>query len=165
MNDSVVGSLVNKRIRLTRELTTVARAIGLLEETESVKTLTAHFSVLSDDCYCEFCREWRDLRDELNILARRLTASKKQKYYDLLFAFVAITNKRDLWCEISYHVSHNTDLTNRALDIMKFIKEDMDRDPHTDSFWRAKAAKCPLAYWFDRISEALDIPLDLFISS
>ncbi len=165
-----IGDLAAQQAGIAGELSTVDTALAILADMEREQTLTAHFDVLSEDCYCYFCRDWRELRDQLNILQRGLHTACKcegcKRYYKLDYSFRTVAIKRDLWTELSFHVCHNRRLKPFAREVMLFLLNDIRyNDEFPPNFWTNHAVELPLYYWFQRIARKLNIPLIYFTLS
>lgn len=126
------------------------------------------YGFLDRECICDICTTWRSKRVHLDSFgipdSRSLpgavynsgeTFSGRKVGYDPIArewikarsAFLGWNNRRELYCESSWHASREED-KQRALRFMTWLRSViMNPDAHTDGWWEVRAITIPLGYW------------------
>lgn len=151
------------------------------------------YGFLDRECICDICMTWREKRIHLDSFgipdSRSLpgaayrngeTFSGRKVEYDPIArewikarsAFLAWNNRRELYCESSWHASCEDD-QYKALRFMDWLRSViMNKQAHTDGWWEVRAITIPLGFWmklyryqlsgetFDRLENTLSTEFD-----
>ena len=121
-----------------------------------------HYDVLDEDCGCPLCIDWRAWRDASNKLAeaviehdRNCTCVQCNAFHKARFSFLATENRRNVWTEISYHVTYSDDFIHHKTTIMTRLKNMLDDTSVTNNWWAICGAYYPLAWWFRKLTKGI----------
>lgn len=112
------------------------------------------YNVLDKFCTCSLCVEHRET---LDVYLKHLNSIKdhddscrcdpcKQKY-KLRSATIAVTNRRDLYCESSFHANIEPDL---GLGYMRWIGEQVKAGFQSIGWWEHTAHDRSMGFWFNK---------------
>ena len=106
--------------------------------------------LLDTFCECEVCVEWRG-KYELFKKAQELVGQKRfeqqhrAEWQSAMWQYIAASNRRDLYCEISFHAANTYAVS--GVQMMAWITEQI-RDPgKTDGWWTMREVNLPIHYW------------------
>ncbi len=123
-----------------------------------------HYDVATDtDCSCQICTEWKRRRDVVQAIApfvenhaRDCGCDSCRAYREAAVSFLAMTNRRDLWIESSYHAlkgiesSHVPGTTLSGEAYMTYIAAELESPERSEGWWAQEGGRYPLGYWFRR---------------
>lgn len=117
----------------------------------------AHYDYpqLDVSCTCKYCADWREKRRSFDH-AKALTSDHSISCYcwrcvarrDLQTSYLAALNKRDIYCEISWHASKHKDSYGPTL--MQWIDVVLQSDELGEGWWYTRAPYFPLRHFLYR---------------
>ena len=105
-----------------------------------------NYTEIDADCSCALCEEWRTKREVVERIGAHFTRIgwTKEKASARL-AYFAVTNRRDLYCESSFHAAKNWWGTL----FMGWLKDIAIEVDYADRcWWERDAPRLPLEWWF-----------------
>lgn len=109
------------------------------------------YALVDTFCECRLCLEWRAKQ---GVFAERQTALGRlhkvwaeadDTWRDAMYQYTAVTNRRDLYCEMSFHAAHTYPMSGQA--IMAWIAGVIDDPGKTDGWWIMREVNLPIHYW------------------
>lgn len=105
---------------------------------------------LDVECCCSICTQWRSKRVEYEKLRRLVRPHSRScfcwkccRLRELQIEYLAIQNKRDIYCELSWHASH----VSGGLHFMNWLQTELLTSRETPGWW-AKSSPCfSLGHW------------------
>lgn len=111
----------------------------------------ADYSVIDGDCACPICTDWRAKAFNINLAlssthghARNCYCDSCKKMRSARSAYLASLNRRDFYCELSWHASHSP--SGQA--IMAWANQQIVE--HTDNWWYIQGCHLTLGYWLSQ---------------
>lgn len=143
--------------------------------------LDHHEAFVDVNCSCQYCQEWRQAKTDMDEIAARIakvscdcracqsfvphaswshahvcTCDLCREARTVNQRLLAAQNRHDLWCEMSYHATHDP-LVERyrlAEEMMLWLKWEMGRRPDT-RWWAVMAARASMGDWIAKFDEAI----------
>ena len=131
------------------------------------------YGELDNYCTCKICGAWRDRRSVFQQYQEMVEShvhncNCKQCVATMPFrtAYLAALNKRDLYCEASWHASNlspanplfSVTVTHpasaMALGFMNWLETELTKG--TESWWEIQGLKLPMDHWFGRFSRVVE---------
>lgn len=169
-DDTEFWGAVRKRSALSDEARRLDATLGVYYHAASGLTriprgryILRHQDI--ESCTCALCVEWR---------MRRLEVERVQPIMEghrwgncgcpvctigrqLHFGFLGVTNKRDLWTEMSYHAHTDKAYRGNPAAVMRILKREMEDPRRTLNWWSLEGGRMPMGFWFRKIDKALGV--------
>lgn len=121
--------------------------------------LLSHYSYpeLDEGCRCRICQSWRDTQEiyfgYLKITEDHRLGCRCDDCRSLMRArsgYLAATNRRNLFCELSWHATQQ----KHGIALMRWLWGQIVEQPvvYNDRFWEHNGAETPLISWFREFS-------------
>lgn len=111
------------------------------------------YGLLDKDCFCEVCEDWRTSLTAYNLTLTKVAEHSRdceceecRLKFKYRSAYLSAMNRRDLYCEASFHAYHEPELGTTFMDFMKTQVVESDR--MTRGWWEMRAPGLPLYRWF-----------------
>lgn len=121
------------------------------------------YTVVDESCPCVICGIWREKRDiylSLGMVQKTQHFKHVDKAWrDALYALTAVTNRRELYCEMSFHAAHTYPVSGAQL--MAWVATMVSNPELTDGWWVHRSPGFSLEYWiqqFKRSATKLALP-------
>lgn len=108
------------------------------------------YTRLDIECCCPICVEWRQKRTEYESIrkfvhhhSRSCFCWKCCRFRELQIEYLAIQNKRDVYCEISWHSAR----WPYGARLMGWLKNRLLESEETDGWWAKTSPVFSLGHW------------------
>ncbi len=138
------------------------------------------YAVLDIECSCSICTEWRKTRKryysftpnawkkvcrgELVVNHSRACTCKvclDPKYKKSRTAYLGATERRNLYCESSWHAESNPVLLGELY--LSWLKDTLaDRETRSDGWWEGRSPYLPIQYWITQFRLDMRAEADQF---
>jgi len=105
---------------------------------------------LDVECCCRICKEWRERRVEYESLRRFVNHHSRSCFCwkccrtrELQIEYLAVQNKRDVYCELSWHASKH----NNGSVMMKWLEKELMESDLSDGWWAKTSPVFSLGHW------------------
>jgi hypothetical protein len=111
------------------------------------------YTHIDEDCLCRVCVDWRQKFETIKVALETTMGHKRNCYCDRCrsmrkakAAYLAALNRRDFYCEMSWHAGHNT--SGVALKMMEWVEEQLDL--RSDGWWYVQSSRMMIGDWLDK---------------
>jgi hypothetical protein len=110
------------------------------------------------ECTCNLCSDWREKRVEYETIRKFVYNHSKScfcwkccKCRELQLKYLAAQNKRDVYCELSWHFSKHP----AGPRFMGWLENELLTSEETDGWWSKTAPIYSLSHWVYLFKESL----------
>lgn len=119
-----------------------------------------------DTCSCTLCVDWRQRRGEVETVQPLMEGHRWGNCgcpvctvgRQLHFGFLGVTNKRDLWAEISYHAHTDKAYVHSPAAVMRILCAEIEDPRRSLNWWALEGGRMPMGFWLRKIDVALGFP-------
>jgi hypothetical protein len=149
--------------RLDRLLTINAKQAADDESSQNpVLALLDHHSVTEQtECACTLCLEWTSRRSDLKRILNFQPQGHRwsicdcrdcQIIRDMHTNYMAATNKRDLFIELSFYATHHT---KKPEAVMTWFNQEFKKPNYSAKWCAHKINQIPMSFWLQKCENAL----------
>lgn len=120
------------------------------------------YAKLDRECGCAICTPWRQARQTYGEMLAKIDTHPRDCMCDLCregykarSEYLVHLNRRDLYCESSFHASVEPGLGAPYMDWLS--KQMNDKAAKPDGWWEIQAPALPMQSWFRRFQHAVSI--------